>query len=253
MQMDGVEQAGALRILEAPAGASPIRPRPDSGAKDPGLLVLEGLVRDPSESYHAVANSGAPMISPPRYYFFRNTMWAPKIDVMSYAPFGPAGEQLFLTANVNNERLPWTAPKLHGGFISASVTSLDQRPVKDFLEKALGLKITAQMECYQRNVNDLIGAPEDSYFLWSFVGTGVNMEVWEFKAESGTLYPCALDKTGLAMLTMRVNDLAKCRAMCAEAGIEPVGLGALPNLESDRPDGFTLRGAVGELYEIVQA
>ena len=55
------------------------------------------------------------------------------------------------------------------------------------------------------------------------------------------------------MLTIRVNDLDKCRDMCAEAGIEPVGEGALPNLQNDKPDGFTLRGGVGELFEVVQA
>jgi hypothetical protein len=41
--------------------------------------------------------------------------------------------------------------------------------------------------------------------------------------------------------------------MCADAGINPVGEGALPNTESEKPEGFTIRGAVGELFEIVQA
>ncbi len=160
---------------------------------------------------------------------------------------------MFITADIATKRRPWESPKLHGGFISASVTSLDQRPVKAFYEGAFGLKIWAQMECYQKNCNELIGAPDDSYFLWSFIGSGVNMEIWEFKADSGTVYPCSLDKTGLAMLTIEVNDLDKCRAMCQEAGIEPVGIGALPNLENGGVDGFTLRGAVGELIEVVQA
>jgi hypothetical protein len=62
-------------------------------------------------------------------------------------------------------------------------------------------------------------------FLWSNVGSGVSIEVWEVKVPGGTMYPMALDKTGLAMFTMRVNDLAKCRSMCAAAGelIEVVG------------------------------
>jgi catechol 2,3-dioxygenase-like lactoylglutathione lyase family enzyme len=246
-------RSAAVRILEAPSGAEPIRPRPDSGPNDPGLLVMEGGTRDPAESYHALASAGTPMISPPRYYFFRNTMWGRDVDVMSYAPFGPGGEQMFITSNIRSDRPPPRSPFVHSGFSNAAITSLDQRPVNAFFEKALGLKRTSQMECYQENANQLIGAPPGSYFLWGNVGSGVSIEVWEVKAESGTIRPCWLDKTGLAMLTLQVKDLEKCRAMCADAGIEPVGEGALPNAEHDRPDGFTLRGAVGELLEIVQA
>jgi catechol 2,3-dioxygenase-like lactoylglutathione lyase family enzyme len=243
----------AVRVLEAPPGAEAIRPRPGSGPQDPGLLVMEGGTRDPAESYHALASAGTPMISPPRYYYFRNTMWGTDVDVMSYAPFGPGGEQMFITASIRSDQQLVRSVGIHNGFGSASVTALDQRPVNAFFEKALGLKRTSQMECYQDNVNELIGSPAGSYFLWGNVGTGVGIEVWEMKAASGTVYPCSLDKTGLAMLTLRVNDLGKCRAMCAEAGIEPVGEGALPNLQNERPDGFTLRGAVGELYEVVGA
>ena len=252
LTMPESQRIAAVRILEAPPGAAEIRPRPTSGPNDPGLLVMEGGTRYPAESYHALASAGTPMISPPRYYYFRNTMWGSDVDVMSYAPFGPGGEQLFLTANIRSDRPPPRSPKIHSGFSNAAITSLDQRPVNAFFEKALGLKRTSQMECYQKNANQLVGAPEDTYFLWGNVGVGVSIEVWEVKAASGTVYPCALDKTGLAMLTIHVNDLAKCRAMCAEAGIQPVGEGALPNQDSNRPDGFTLRGAVGELIEVVQ-
>jgi len=246
-------RSSAVRILEAPPGAEAIRPRPGSGPNDPGLMVMEGGTRDPAESYHALASAGTPMISPPRYYYFRNTMWGRDVDVMSYAPFGPGGEQMFITANIRGDRGLPRGPDVHNGFSNAAITSLDQRPVNEFFEKALGLKRTSQMECYQKNCNELIGAPDDGYFLWGNVGQGVSIEVWEMKTASGTVYPCSLDKTGLAMLTIRVNNLGKCRAMCADAGIEPVGEGALPNLQGDRPDGFTLRGAVGELFEVVQA
>ena len=102
-----------------------------------------------------------------------------------------------------------------------------------------------------RGGDELIGAPHDSYFLWGNVGAGVSIEVWEFKAASGTLYPTSLDRTGLAMLTMRVGDLHKCRALCDSNGIEPVGEGALPMPGNPEPKGFTLRGAVGELIEVI--
>jgi hypothetical protein len=243
----------AVRILDAPAGTQPIRPRPNSGPNDPGLLVMEGGSRDIAESYHALASAGTPMISPPRYYYFRNTMWHTDVDVMSYAPFGPGGEQLFITASIRSDQKLVRSTGVHNGFGSASVTCLDQRPVNAFFEKAFGLKRTSQMECYQDNVNEMIGAPNGSYFLWGSIGSGVALEVWEFKAKSGKVYPCRLDKTGLAMLTFRVNNLSKCRAMCLSSGIRIVGEGALPNPETQRPDGFTVQGAVGELYEVVQA
>lgn len=251
------DRGATIRILEAPPGAGAIRPRAGSGvtpanAWDPGLLVMEGGARDAAESYHALKSAGTPMISPPRYYFFRAEGDRPDLDVMSYAPFGPGGEQLFITINVRNDRPEWTAPGLHtppGGF---SLVSLDQRPVEEFYLKALGLKRTSQMDCHQRNCNELIGAPRDTYFLWGRLGN-VSMEIWEFKVPEGTLYPCTLDKTGLAMVTMRVNDLAKCRAMCKASGITPVGEGAFPQPGLPRPQGFTLQGAVGELVEVVQA
>ena len=249
---DSVWGRATVRVLEAPRGAGANRPRPDSGPMDPGLLVMEGGTRDPAESYHRLAAAGTPMISPPRYYFFRNTTWGRDVDVMSYAPFGPGGEQLFITANIRGDRT-WSSPGVHNGFANAAITSLDQRPTEAFYEQALGLKRTSQMECFQPNTNQLIGAPDDSYFLWGNIGSGVSIEVWEFKAAKGILYPTSLDRTGLAMLTIRVNDIAKCRVMCQAAGIEPVGDGALPLIRDSEPGGFTLRGAVGELIEVVAA
>lgn len=242
-----------VRILEAPRNAAANRPRPSSGPKDPGLLVMEGSTRDPAESYHKLASAGTPMISPPRYYWFRNTTWGRDIDVMSYAPFGPGGEQMFITCEINSDRRPWKYSGLHSGFFNTAITSLDQRPLDAFFEKAFGLKRTSQMECFQQNANELVGAPPDSYFLWGNVGSGVSIEVWEVKSATGTTYPTALDRTGLAMLTIRVNNLAKCRAMCAAAGIVPVGEGALPLVGRAAPGGFTLRGAAGELIEVVGA
>jgi catechol 2,3-dioxygenase-like lactoylglutathione lyase family enzyme len=250
-------RGATIRVLEAPPGAPEIRPRPGgnvppANAWDPGLLVMEGGARDAAESYYALKSAATPMISPPRYYFFRANGSRRDLDVMSYAPFGPSGEQLFITINVRNDRPDWTEPGLHtpaGGF---SLVSLDQRPVEEFYLKALGLRRTSQMDCHQRNCNELIGAPRDTYFLWGTLGD-VSMEIWEFKMPEGTMYPCSLDKTGLAMVTMQVNDLDKCRAMCKTNGIEPVGEGAFPRPGVIRSDGFTLRGAVGELIEVVQA
>src|SRR5262249_50934186 len=136
---------------------------------------------------------------------------------------------------------------------SVSIVSLDQRPVDAFFQKALGLRRTTQMVCQSRNCNELINAPREANYLWGNVGTGVNIEVWEFRVPEATMYPTSLDKTGLAIFTVRGNDLDKCRAMCKSAGIKPVGEGALPIIGNARPEGFTLRGAVGELVEVIRA
>ena len=253
LHMPGSDRSAQVRVLQAPRGAAPNRPRPDSGPMDPGLLVMEGLTRDPAESYHRLASANTPVITPPRYYYFRNTTWRRDLDVMSYASFGPGSEQMFITADIRGDREEWTLPGIHSGFANAAITSLDQRPVDAFYEKALGLRRTSQLECFQRNANQLIGAPDDGYFLWGNVGFGVSIEVWEFKAPRGTLYPTSLDRTGLAMLTMRVNDLGKCRDMCEANGIAPAGEGALPLHGNAEPRGFTLRGAVGELIEVIPA
>ncbi len=243
-----------VRVFEAPAGAVANRPRPNSGPMDPGLLIMEGGTSDPAESYHRLASAGTPVITPPRYYFFRNTAWGRDVDVMSYAAFGPGGEQMFITANVRSDRPPWKFPGLlHSGFNNMAVTTLDQRPSEVFYEKALGLKRTSQMEANENNNNDLIGAPRGSYYLWGNVGSGVSIEIWQFNAKTGTMYPTSMDRTGLAMVTMRVNDLAKCRAMCQAAGVRMMGQGALPLPGKPRQDGFVIRGAVGELIEVVPA
>ena len=251
--LTGPGRSAAVRVLEAPSGARPNRPRPGSSPRDPGLMVMEGGARDPAESYHRLASAGTPMITPPRYYWYRNITWGRDIDVMSYSPFGPGGEQMFITANIRGDRPAWPHPGVHSGFHNAAITTLDQRPADAFYEQALGLKRTSQMDSYQVNCNQLIGAPDDAYYLWGNIGSGVSIEVWEYKARTGTLYPTSLDRTGLAMLTMRVNDLAKCRAMCKAAGIQTVGEGALPLPGVASRQGFYLRGAVGELIEVVAA
>jgi hypothetical protein len=243
------KRGATIRVVEAPAGAAPNRPRPEAKTWDPGLLIMECGTSDPVESYHVLKSAGTPTISTPRYYPFRGA--GRDLDPMSYAPFGPAGEQMFITANIANNRPAWEEPGLHTVPSSVAIVSLDQRPVDDFYLKAFGMRRTSQLVAQSRNCNDLIGAPADANFLWGNLGTAVSMEVWEFRVPDGTVYPTSLDRTGLAMFTLRVNDLETCRPMCRAAGITPVGEGAWPVLGTERPRGFTLRGAVGELVEVI--
>ncbi len=246
--------AGAdVRVLSVDEDAAPNRPRPESGPFDPGLLAMEARTQDAALSYHRLISAGVPTISPPRYYFFRNAMGRESIDVMSYAAFGPGGEQLFLTARARERTDDWPYPRLHAGFHNIAITSLNRRPVDEFYRNALGLGRTSQLECYQDNANELIGAPDGTYFLWGNVGHRVSIEIWEVAASQGRRYPTSLARTGLAMATLQVNDLAACRELCSANGVVTLGKGALPLSEQIGGDGFYLRGAVGELLEIVQA
>lgn len=253
--MPGREGAVVIRVLEAPKGAVDNRPRPTSTAIDPGLLVIEQGTRDPAESYMRMKSFNTPTITPPKYYLYRNTNAdgpstdGRDFDVMSYTAFGPGGEQLFTTAQVASVRREWTSDKLHSGFGGTSITSLNQVPVLELYEKALGIRQTTLITSYQHNNNDLVGVPRGSFHTWSQVaGLG---EVWQYWAEKGTCYPTSLDRKGLAMLTMQVKQYDAVKKMCADNGIKTIGIGALPLPGRTPTEGFYIRGAVGELLEVI--
>ncbi len=247
-----------IRVLEAPPGAIDNRPRPTSTAIDPGLLVIEQGTTDPAESYARLKSFNTPVISPPRYYLYRNTnadgaeINGRDFDVMSYTAFGPGGEQLFTTAQVSSNRtMPAAGARLHSGFGGTSVTSLDDRPVLDFYEKALGLRQTTSITSYQHNNNDLVGVPRGSFHTWAQVaGLG---EVWQYWAAKGTCYPTSLDRKGYAMVTMQVKEFDKVKKLCADNRVKVIGQGALPLPGRKPTQGFYIRGAVGELIEVIPA
>ena len=250
-------RSAAVRVLEAPNNAQPNRPRPGSDPRDTGLMTMEGGTKDTALSFHLFKTAGVETISTPRYWHFsaQPTDRDPPrtVHYMTFAAFGPGGEQMFISGNIGGDRPKRDFPGLHGGFYTTTITSLDKQPIADFYQKALGLQLISDDEVFQRNANELIGAPSGTRFTWSYVGRGLNIEVWQIAAKKGTMYPTSLARTGLAMITVRVNDLEKCRKMCDAAGIVPVGEGALPYPGNESPEGFTLRGAAGELVEIVSA
>lgn len=257
-QVPGRAENVILRVLEAPPGAVDNRPRPGSTALDPGLLVVEQGTTDPAESYARFKAFDIPTITPPRYYLYRNTnadgaeINGRDFDVMSFTAFGPGGEQLFTTAQVSSNRaMPAPGARLHSGFGGTSVTSLDDRPVLAFYEKALGIRQTTSITSYQHNNNDLVGVPRGSFHTWAQVaGLG---EVWQYWAAKGTCYPTSLDRKGYGMVTFQVKEFDKVRKMCADNGVRIIGEGALPLPKRKPTKGFYIRGAVGELLEIIPA
>jgi catechol 2,3-dioxygenase-like lactoylglutathione lyase family enzyme len=262
---------GALRLLEAPAGAVPNRPRPESQLTDPGLATFQLMTRSDVESYKKMTEGGAKTLSPPTFYSFYHDRPLPgvihpeiDVEVTGYSVFGPAGEQMFITYGLTLDNKPWPVKlpagimhgnpeALHSAFQGCSIMCLDRWPVWDFFEKSFGIKSTRDTAAEQDGLNTLTGLPAGSYFRFGVMGEGVGIECWEFRAirPPGTVYPLALDRTGLALVTLVVDDLDRVRANIRAAGIAPVGEGALPTLTAEYQDGLYLRGAVGELFEVI--
>jgi catechol 2,3-dioxygenase-like lactoylglutathione lyase family enzyme len=254
-------ERGTLRLLEAPKGAAANRPRPGSSIIDPGFATIECLSRAVDESYHLLTSKGVKTISGPRYYYFNGMTPLPgaepekDFEFRSYSAFGPAGEQVFISSGVSSDHKPWPAwthAGLHEGFTAGVLVSLDRWPVWDFYNAVFGLKPTRDTYTGAEAVNELIGAPEGYNCQFGFLGG--DMEWWEYRDRPPTAtppFPTDLDKTGLAMATMVVNDLAEIRARAKDAGYQTLGEGALPTPDVPYQDGFYLRGGVGELVEVI--
>jgi catechol 2,3-dioxygenase-like lactoylglutathione lyase family enzyme len=262
---------GAVRLLEAPAGAPPNRPRPNSSLLDPGLATFQLMTRSDVDSYKRMTEGGATPISPPEFYSFYHDRPLPgvvhpeiDVEVRGYSVFGPAGEQMFITYGLTLDNKPWpvklpagimhgTPDVLHSPFQGCSIMCVDRWPIYDFYEKAFGIKSTRDTAAEQDGLNRLTGLPPGSYFRFGVMGEGTGIECWEFREirPPGIVYPQALDRTGFAMVTLVVDDLDHVRANLAASGLEPVGTGALPIVTSEHQDGLYLRGAVGELYEVI--
>jgi catechol 2,3-dioxygenase-like lactoylglutathione lyase family enzyme len=245
---------GAVRLLEAPSDATPNRPRPDARPWDPGLAVLEVYARDPQESFRRLEAAGARTVSPPLPYRFVDAGPFGTIEVTSYAAFGPAGEQLFVTRATGGSRQRPTLTGPHSGVFNVVLPTLDRRPVVRFYELLLGIGPTVELSIQQETVNQILGAPAGTTFdmlLLGPPGEATGIEVEEFDVAHGRMYPTSLNRTGLAMVSVRVADLADCRARCDDYRIARIGEGALPMPERERGAGMVVRGALGELVELI--
>lgn len=245
---------GAVRLLEAPREAVPNRPRPDARPWDPGLAVLEVYARDPHESFQRLEAAGATTLSPPLPYRFVDAGPFGTIEVTSYAAFGPAGEQLFVTRATGGSRPRPTLTELHSGVFNVVLPTLDRRPVVRFYELLLGIGPVVELPIRQETVNQILGVPHDTRFemlLLGPPGEATGIEVEEFDLAHGRMYPTSLRRTGLAMFTLRVADLAECRARCDAYRIARIGDGALPMPGRERGAGMIVRGALGELVELI--
>jgi catechol 2,3-dioxygenase-like lactoylglutathione lyase family enzyme len=255
-------ESGMLRIVEAPPGAHPARPRPQTSIMDPGFAVIECLSRNVDESHDRMRANGVETITRPLFYRFgempalNGAKVEHGLEFRSYSAYGPAGEQMFISTCVTRDGVvppAWPHKGLHNGFVAGVLISLDRWPLWRFYDEALGIMPTR--DTFSEECTPLIGAAPGSYFRFGMMGEPTMMEWWEYRhrpPESEPPYPTGMDRTGLAMTTMVVNDLEAVRERIAAMGVKPLVEHALPTPELESQPALVLRGGVGELVEIVQ-
>jgi hypothetical protein len=228
----------------------------------PGFAVIECLSRNVDESHARLSAAGVETITPPQFYSFgvmpalNGAKVEHGLEFRSYSAYGPAGEQLFISTCVTRDSIvppPWALPGLHNGFVAGVLISVDRWPLWRFYDAVLGIKPTR--DTFSTECTPLIGAEPDSYFRFGMMGEPTMMEWWEYRHMPPTVappYPTALDRTGLAMTTMVVNDLNEVRQRAVAAGEPILAEVALPTPEHVRQPALVLRGGVGELVEVVE-
>ena len=257
---------GVIRLLEAPAGAKPNRPRPGSTIMDTGFIGMNCLTRDDDESYRRMEQAGIETIAPPIFCHQNGVKPEPgappswdsgDIELTVYTMFGPAGEEIFIARIITIGGKPapaWKGSGLHAPMSGCVLIARDRWPFFAFYDAVFGVKPTKVQFMQQAMINASVGAPKDSYFHMGGLGEGLSYEWWEYrsvKPEPTPPFPTALDRTGFAMITLAVDDLAKIRSRVQAAGIPVLGEGALPTPAALSQDGFTIRGPLGELIEII--
>ncbi|HWU03514.1 MAG TPA: VOC family protein [Novosphingobium sp.] len=263
LRHDGAVQ-GQLRFVEAAQGARPNRPRPGSHAWDRGFGAIECMTRDIEESYQQMVRAGVETLSPPAYYFYRDmrrlngsTLYPKSLDTLTYVPVGPAGELIYISVVLpDNFGLPF--PHLHSACHNCFVVHPSRAPVLDFYNAVFGLlpiaEYTGTLSC-QRAINRLLGESEDSLLWAGGMGDDFGMEFMEWTPAQGhetQFLPQSLARTGHAMVTIAVNDLAAVARRIEAAGLAPLAARPLPMVGQALPAGILLRGASGELVEVVE-
>jgi catechol 2,3-dioxygenase-like lactoylglutathione lyase family enzyme len=245
---------GFIRLLQAPAGAAANRPRPGASITDGGLAAIECRTSAWQSAFQRLAASNAHLVAPP-VHTFAGAADAPTSRSMIFSAFGPAGEQLFI-----RHRLDLTADfrDLFGPFSRSFLLCRDRAPVLAFYARAFGLESRHDVHVGEdvlnyRAVNTALGAPQGTSFRFGEIGSEPVIEWREYvnlRPPAKPPYPTSLERTGLAMTTLVVDDSAAARRRVEIAGVAVCGSGALPAPMAVDP-GFFVRGAEGELIEVV--
>jgi catechol 2,3-dioxygenase-like lactoylglutathione lyase family enzyme len=262
LQHDRSDQ-GQLRLIEAPANAAPNRPWPGARPWDVGFGAIECFAADIEESYQRLTRAGFATLSPPTYYYYRDmrrlngsTMYPKSLDTLTYVPIGPAGEPVYISV-VLPDNFGIKLDHLHSACHNCFIVNPSRKPLWDFYGAVFGLAPIAEYQATlpaQRAINRLLGEALDSELWAGGMGDAFGMEYMEWMPPAeitAQTFPQSLDRTGHAMLTISVNDLDAVIVRLKRAGLAPVAQAALPLVGRERPEGFILRGASGELIEVI--
>jgi len=258
------EDVGLLRLLAAPPGAKPNRPRPEATIESPGLGALSLMSRDIGASHERLVAAGIEAVSEPLYYNHLKMVPLPgaryrsrDIHVKTFYAFGPTTEMVFFTQvlDIDGRSMRWEYPGLHSPVMGRGLIVADKWPTRRFYGQVFGLLPDRDATVWgQPSFNRLMGASPDMPMMFGGMGDGFHMEVWEWRhldPLTTRVFPTSLDRLGYSMTTVVVDELDAVRARVREADVPVLGRGALPTVGSEYQDGLYLRGAVGELIEVV--
>jgi catechol 2,3-dioxygenase-like lactoylglutathione lyase family enzyme len=240
---------GAIRLLEAPAGAGSNRPL-GTPTTEPGIRGITGKTRDYKESLSRLQAAGLKLIAEPNQEVHGDKEWVAFIGI------GPSGERLAIPCFVKDgdKVPPWdNGAYLHGPLNYASVACYDRWPLLDFYGRVFETTHTKETSLEAPKLLMLEAMPPESFARFSMIGPGAGVEWWESREERppGNIHATSLDRTGIAMITLAVNDLDATRRRAQAAGYPILGEGSLPVVGAESVPGFYLRGSQGELLEIV--
>jgi catechol 2,3-dioxygenase-like lactoylglutathione lyase family enzyme len=256
----------AIRLLESPAGAPANRPCESATILDDGLAGIDLLTPDDGAAYNALSAAGVEILSFPQFYRLKGPKIGPgpeaRIDTLDmelklFTAIGPAGELLFINRGLAQGGLLWPVWDEPGSLYSGGhciLTCRDRWPLFAFYSQIFGIAPGSDRFMQQDPLNIAIGAPTGTYFRYGHLAEGIGLEWREFRSvEPTSAPPCPSDiaRTGLAMMTVSVRDLGRVRANVKQAGAPFLGEGALPAVGALNPEGFHIRGPLGELIEVV--
>jgi hypothetical protein len=248
-----------VRLLLASPAAAANRPRGVAQVTEPGLAAVMAHPPDWEGAYRNLALHGVQAVALPQYYFFGGPP-LPTSAFMGFSAFGPGGEQVIFTS-------PQIGPDAHlgngrngavGGLTDAVLMTRDRWPLLRYYRGLIGAQSVGDIHVMQDTMNTLIGAPMGTYFWTGALGGdpsgGLGVQWWEYrqwKPATEPMWPTSLAKTGLAMTTLKVDNLQAVRVHMREHNLTPLAEGVLPSAIGQVEQAIYLRGMEGELIEVV--
>ncbi len=258
----GYNSGAVVRLVEL--NDSTARPGRDGArAFDPGMAIIETGTTEVQATYERAIRARFGVISLPKDYRFEGPEPLGKAVFRSFALFGPAGEQYFITQVM--QRSGGESHLMRQGMQGVNAPGnvdfglADRQPVTEFWTAIMGLVPVTDLYANQPDVAEIMGGPPGMSFdmlLMGFEKERVGLELDIYKPYHPDYdyqtYPTSFEKTGLAMATYPVADISSLAQAVERAGYEIVSRVGLPLRGRAAPSAIIVRGPVGELIELVE-